>query len=151
MLLIYRSSSRETSITIPRSDLQFVLMCCPPALHHTYPISVQNLYRFLRSKFPSLACPIKASHSSLWAVLSPSLPHPSECSHLLSVLWELLISFIFLLFSHHGFSIILFILVNFIPVGSLVRKEESTYVWLDILNHVKFLFLNINLFILIGG
>ena len=30
MLLTYRSSSRETSITIPHSDLQFVLMCCPP-------------------------------------------------------------------------------------------------------------------------
>jgi len=38
----------------------------PPALHHTYPFSVQNLYRYLRCKFPSLACPIK-SHSSFCA------------------------------------------------------------------------------------
>ena len=29
MLLTCKSSSRETSITIPHSDLQFVPMCCP--------------------------------------------------------------------------------------------------------------------------
>ena len=71
-------------------------------------------------------------------MFSPSLSHPSVCSHLLSILWELLIFFTFLLFSHYGFSITLFILVNFISVGTLIRKEASTYAWLDILNHLKF-------------
>lgn len=88
-----RRVQRETGIAILHINLEFDLcsgLPCSPS--HLFSFSIQNQYRFQRSKIASLESPLTFLHSSFWAVLS-FLRLTHRQGRICFLLWELLISF----------------------------------------------------------